>query len=96
MTVSNGAYPGDVVHLHIDDPELGLATAKDRAKEKAREICADPMLLSWKDGKRGVFYPRFECGSAEKPAWLVFAEARGGDLTIDVNDGDFVFVYLRL
>jgi hypothetical protein len=96
MSVSTGEHLGDVVALNLDDPALDLGKAKDAAKAKAKEICKDPMLLSWKNGKTGAFYPHFECGSSERPAWIVFAEARGGDLTIDVNDGEFVFIYLKL
>lgn len=96
MRHGKGEYLGDVVALRIEDPELNLQNAKDAAKEKAREICKDPMLLSWKNGRTGRYYPDFECGGGgEKPAWLVFAEARGGDLTINVNDGEFVFIYLK-
>ncbi len=49
-----------------------------------------------KNGKTGSFYPNFECGGSQKFAWKVFAEARGGDLTIDLNNGEFVFIYLKL
>ncbi|MCG2831296.1 MAG: AF1514 family protein [Desulfobacteraceae bacterium] len=26
----------------------------------------------------------------------MFAEARGGNLTIDINDGEYIFIYLKL
>ena len=39
-------YPGKHVELKIDNPNLDFAEAKDLAKQKAKEICADPMLLS--------------------------------------------------
>ncbi|MCJ7616395.1 MAG: AF1514 family protein [Desulfobacterales bacterium] len=26
----------------------------------------------------------------------MFAEARGGNLTIDINDGEYTFIYLKL
>ena len=96
MNAATKEHLGEVVTLNIDDPDLNLEKAKDAAKAKAKGICKDPMLLSWKNGKAGTFYPNFECGSSERPAWIVFAEARGGDLTIDVNDGEFVFIYLKL
>ena len=38
--------------------------------------------------KTGEGYPNIECGKGDKPAWVVYAESRGGDLTIDINDGD--------
>ena len=64
--------------LHAVD--LDFAEAKDFAKQKAKEICADPMLLSWYQGKTGESYPNLECGPDDKPAWIVYAESRGGDL----------------
>ena len=50
-------YPGKHIELKIDDPGLDFAAAKDIAKQKAKEICADPMLLSWYQGKTGESYP---------------------------------------
>lgn len=89
-------YLGRTIQLTVDEPGLDFAEIKDRAKQKAKETCADPMLLSWYNGKTGQAYPNVECGVREKPAWIIFAESRGGDLTIDVNDGQYVFIYLSL
>ena len=89
-------YPGKHIELKIDNPDLDFAEAKDCARQKAKEICADPMLLSWYQGKTGESYPNLECGPGDKPAWIIFAESRGGDLTIDINDGQFVFIYLTV
>ncbi|RZB34820.1 MAG: hypothetical protein SRB1_00588 [Desulfobacteraceae bacterium Eth-SRB1] len=79
-------YPVDNIKLRVDVPDLDFSKAKDLAQEKARERCKDPMLLSWHNGKTGEFYPRFECGSGNNPPWIVFAEARGGNLTIDIKE----------
>jgi hypothetical protein len=89
-------YPGNHLKLQIDNPNLEFAEAKDLAKRAAKETCADPMLLSWYQGKTGESYPNLECGSRDKPAWIVFAESRGGDLTIDINEGQYVFIYLSI
>jgi hypothetical protein len=35
-----------------------------------------------------------ECCGDEKPAWLIYAESRGGRIVVDINDEDFIFVYL--
>ena len=87
-------YPGRHIELKIDGPDLNFAKAKDMAMQKAKEICDDPMLLSWYRSKTGESYPNFECGPGDKPAWIVYAESRGGDLTIDINQGEYVFIYL--
>ncbi|MBW2450334.1 MAG: AF1514 family protein [Deltaproteobacteria bacterium] len=89
-------YPGRHIELKIDKPDLEFTAAKDIAKEKAKALCDDPMLLSWYQGKTGESYPNLECGPGDKPAWIIFAESRGGDLTIDINDGQFVFIYLSV
>ena len=95
VTLSN-EYPVENIKLQVDDPALDFSKARDLAKEKARERCKDPMLLSWHNRKTGEYYPRFECGSGDKPPWIVFAEARGGNLTIDINDEEYIFIYLKL
>ena len=89
-------YPGKHVKIAIDNPDLDFAEAKDIARQKAEEICADPMLLSWYQGKTGESYPNLECGPGDKPAWIVYAESRGGDLTVDINEGQFIFIYLSV
>jgi hypothetical protein len=88
--------PGRIIELKIDDQDLDFATAKDLAKQKAKESCSDAMLLSWYQGETGESYPNLECGPGGKPAWIVYAESRGGDLTIDVNEGRFVFIFLSI
>jgi len=87
-------YPGQHIKLKIDNADLDFAEAKDLAKQRAEETGADPMLLSWYQGKTGESYPNLECGPGDKPAWIVYAESRGGDLTIDINEGQYVFIYL--
>ena len=87
-------YPGKIIELKSDDGDLDFVSAKDLAKKKARELYADPMLLSWYDGKTGEFYPKADCGPGDRPPWIVFAESRDADLTIDINAGEYVFVYL--
>jgi hypothetical protein len=84
------------------DPALGFAEANETVADpaldfaEANETVADPMLLSWYQGKTGESYPNMECGPGDKPAWIVFAESRGGDLTIDINDGQYIFIFLSL
>ena len=90
------AMVGKHIKIEIDNPDLDFTEAKDLAKRTAKEIYADPMLLSWYQGKTGESYPNLECGPGDKPAWIVYAESRGGDLTIDINEGQYVFIYLSI
>jgi hypothetical protein len=87
---------GRNISIDADEKDLDLPRAKEIAKEKAREFCDDPMLLSWYQGKTREGFPNFECGKGDKPAWIVYAESRGGDLTININDGEFIFFFLSL
>ena len=63
------------------------------ADDKAKEIAGEPMLLGWYDSKSGRLSPNVTCCSEEKPGWIVYAESRGGDISIDINDETFVFIY---
>ena len=82
--------------IEVEDAGLDFVRAKEIATREARRRAADAMLLSWNDRKRGVFYPDVECGSRQRPAWIVFAESRGGNLTVDINDGEYTFIFLKL
>lgn len=83
----------DPVQIHQDKP-LDFAQAREIADRTARELGADPMLLAWYEARSGRFSPPVECCSEIKPGWVVYAESRGGNITIDINDEEYVFIYL--
>jgi hypothetical protein len=89
-------YPGNHIKFEVDDPKIAFTTAKDIAKQKAKEMCDDPMLLSWYNGETGESYPDADCGPGDKPTWIIYAESRGGDLTVDINQGRYVFIFLKI
>ena len=89
-------YPGNHIKIEVDEPKLDFSTAKDIAKQKAKEMGDDPMLLSWQNGDTGESYPDADCGPGDKPGWITYAESRGGDLTVDINQGQYVFIFLSL
>ncbi len=80
------------IHVRETEP-LDFERAKFVADSKAREFSSEAMLLSWFDGKTGKYSPDVICCGTEKPTWLVYAESRGGTLSVDINDEDYVFVY---
>ncbi len=86
----------DYINMHINLPDLDFETAKQAAKDKALGLCSHPMILSWKNGITGQTYPDYECGLNKKPFWIRYAEGRGANLTIDINDGDYVFMVLKI
>jgi hypothetical protein len=84
----------DPVDVSVEDPSLDFEKAKEIADQKAGEISEAAMLLAWFDRPGGRFSPPVECGGKAKPAWLVYAETRGGNIVISVNRETYVFVYL--
>ncbi|MFA6221242.1 MAG: AF1514 family protein [Desulfomonilaceae bacterium] len=81
------------VSVRIDDRPADFPSAKSLADQKAKELSSDPMLLAWFDRKKGTFSPDVICCGDTKPSWLVYADSRGADISVDVNDLDYVFVY---
>ncbi len=72
---------------------LDFSTARSIADQRAREKAVEPMLLAWFDKKSGKFAPEQICCDREKPSWLVYAEACGGRIAVDINNEEYVFVY---
>ncbi len=83
----------NVVNLTERPGALSFDEARRRADHEAAKRLKNPMLLAWYDGRRGVFSPNVECCEPSRPAWLVYAQSRGADCTIAVNDLEYVFLY---
>lgn len=86
---------GSAVTLQMDVAELTFHSARQAADEAARAHDTDPMLISWFEARTGNHSPKVECCRDDKPGWLAYAQSRGGDLVITVNDLEYVFVYGR-
>jgi hypothetical protein len=86
----------DPVDLYVADTPLDFSRARALADRRAREMGGEPMLLAWYDRATGTFSPQVTCRGDDKPTWLIYAESRGGDLVIDINDEAYVFVYRRM
>ena len=84
------------VELHVDDSKLDFNSARLLSDEKANELIENPMLISWYDRDTGRFSPDVTCCSEDKPGWVVYAESRGGNLSVTVNDEQYVFIYADL
>jgi len=81
------------IHINSEKESLDFETAKQIAAQKAKELCSDPMLLAWYQGKTGDYVPKTECGVGDKPAWIIYAESRGGDITVDINDEEYILIF---
>jgi hypothetical protein len=84
------------VRLQADKAKLDFNNARLLADEKAKEVLANPMLMSWYDRSTGRFSPDVTCCSEDKPGWVVYAESRGGNMSVTVNDEQYVFIYADL
>ena len=51
------------------------------------------MLVTWFDGKNDMGYPVVQECTRDKPTWLAYAESHGGNLGVNINNGEFVFVF---
>jgi hypothetical protein len=85
----------DPIDIGVPDEPLDFSRARALADRRAQELGPAPMLLAWYDRGAGTFSPQVTCCSDAKPAWLTYAESRGGDLVIDINHEAYVFVYRR-
>jgi hypothetical protein len=81
------------IEVRMADNPVDFYSARVLADRRAQELAADPMLLAWFDRKSRKFSPDTICCDRDKPSWLVYAESRGGDITVDINNEDYVFVY---
>jgi len=91
-----GLEAHETIELTIDDPDLEFGMASRRAKEKALEINPHAMQLAWYNGQTDQGFPNYECHSGDRPPWQVFADSRGCNLTIDINQGTYLFLYLTM
>lgn len=88
------SYLKDPILLRSEQSDLDMMAAREMAREKALEQCDDPMLLAWYNGQTGDYVPKAECSKFEQPPWIIYAYSRGGNITVDINDEEFVFIYL--
>jgi hypothetical protein len=82
-----------LVEVKAPVESLDFFSARSLADTKARELMTDPVLLSWYDKNKSRFSPDAICCDREKPSWLVYAEAGGATVSVDINDEDYIFVY---
>lgn len=80
--------------IRTDQPDLEFVDAQSMADNKVKSLCPEPVLVSWYNSTTGESYPNIECGAAKKPGWLYYAESRNCDMTVDINDEQFIFIYL--
>ena len=106
MLTENGAKPitcdntphwdqfGPTIKVEKGEGELNFTAARIVADAEAARLSPDPMLLAWYEAGSGEFSPRVDsCCAKKKPGWLIYAESRGGEIQIVINDLEYVFIY---
>lgn len=84
---------GTAVELEVAGVPLDFDLAQSLAWAAARNLKRDPMLLAWYDRDGDRHSPPVECCGEDRPAWLIYAQARGADLAVTVNRERFVFMF---
>lgn len=80
--------------IALDFPGNDFIGAQEVAAREARRRIDDPMVLAWYDHKSDRSFPDVTCCSELLPGWVVYAKSRGGRLIVDVNEGEYVFVFV--
>ena len=83
--------PGPV-DVHLDE-EADFNTAYEIAYRTARGHSNDATMLSWFDSVTGRHSPPADCCGEDRPTWLVYAESRGADMSVSINNEKYVFVF---
>jgi hypothetical protein len=92
-TLENVKFPGETF-LNIDDKNHNFETARDKALDRVKTYDSDPMLVGWYDRKCGRESPSEGCeDEGSDQAWVRYAKAHGGNLTVNVNNGEYIFIY---
>jgi hypothetical protein len=82
------------VYVVLDQSGLDFERAQDAARNLAKKLYWEPMLLSWYDKNAGKYSPQdVICSSEGKPGWVEYARSRGGDFTVDINYQEYVFIF---
>ncbi len=82
----------NVTFINMEDVGLTFDKAQEAARRVAKNYDSDPLLLSWYDRKKGQESPHVSCGGAE-PGWVTYGKSHGGCFTVNVNHGDYMFMY---
>ncbi len=81
------------IRVTVTGCELDFDMAQRLARALASRQGAEPMLLAWLDRRRGQVSPDIpEC--QRLPGWLAYAHGHGGDFKVNINEGEYVFVFI--
>ena len=81
------------IKVSINDKDMDFTKAKQEALKEASATVASPVLMAWYEKRTGRYSPDVECCGEEKPSWMIYAESRGGNMVVDINEGEYVFMF---
>lgn len=81
-----------IIELSARGIALDFSTARAMAELAATRAAQEVMLVAWFDGNAGKGHPDArECTG--KPGWLAYAESHGGNIRVNINHHEFVFIF---
>jgi hypothetical protein len=81
------------IDVTIQGVALDYACASAIAQRLTAQAAGETLLLAWFDAKNNAGHPDVRECTGNKPGWLAYAESHGGNLAVNVNGGEFVFVF---
>jgi len=89
------SHPLQEIRLMLDGISLNYSSARSISETVADQVIEDPMCIAWYDGQKQEEHPAVaEC--QHKPGWLAYAEGHGGRLQVNLNQGEFIFIYAAM
>ncbi len=81
------------IGVSVQGVALDYGAARAVAQSLAERAAGESMLVAWFDGRSGAGHPEVQECTGNKPGWLAYAESRGGNLRVNVNHHEFVFIF---
>ena len=72
---------------------LDYAAVHLLASTLAQKAAGEAMLVAWFDGKNQMGYPDVQECTGDKPGWRAYADSHGANLAVNINGGEFIFVF---
>jgi len=82
-----------IIELATRGVDVDYDVARGMADLLASKLAGEVMPVAWYDGKAGKGYPDVKECTGDVPGWLAYAQSHGGDVRVNLNGEEFVFIY---
>ena len=85
-----------IIKVKVLNRSVSFEDASNVAKAIASVYSKTSMLVAWYDKKADRFFPQVaccDCGDG-RPTWEIYADSRSATLKVDMNEGDFIFIFI--